>query len=98
MSDYFDPEKEKDTCLILHDAITPLTTLVVSEIKAILFHIYVTTIVKFQHNNYKNVFLQWNVFKTIVTFWRVKNKQKRFLKWAGGSSLFWTELQILGEA
>ena len=25
-------------------------------------------------------------------------KQKCFLKWAGGSSLFWTELQILGEA
>ena len=40
----------------------------------------------------------YNVFKTIVTFWRVKNKQKSFLKWAGGSSLFWTELQILEEA
>ena len=25
-------------------------------------------------------------------------KQKRFSKWAEGSSLFWTELQILGEA
>ena len=26
-------EKKKDTCLILHDAITPLITLLVSEIK-----------------------------------------------------------------
>ena len=25
-------------------------------------------------------------------------KQERFLKWAGGSSLFWTEVQILEEA
>ena len=25
--------KKKDTCLILHDAITPLTTLLVSELK-----------------------------------------------------------------
>ena len=33
MSDYLDPEKKKDTCLILHDAITPLNTLLVSEIK-----------------------------------------------------------------
>ena len=33
MSDYLDPEKKKDTCLILHDAITPLTTLLVFEIK-----------------------------------------------------------------
>ena len=30
---YLDPEKKKDTCLILHDAVTPLTTLLVSEIK-----------------------------------------------------------------
>ena len=30
---YFVPEKKKDTCLILHDAVTPLTTLLVSEIK-----------------------------------------------------------------
>ena len=29
----FDPEKKKDTCLILHCAVTPLTTLLVSEIK-----------------------------------------------------------------
>ena len=33
MSDYFDLEKTKDTCLILHDAVTPLTALLVSEIK-----------------------------------------------------------------
>ena len=30
---YCYPEKKKDTCLILHDAVTPLTTLLVSEIK-----------------------------------------------------------------
>ena len=39
-----------------------------------------------------------NVFKTIATFWRAKNKQKGFSKRAGVCSLFWTELQILGEA
>ena len=33
MSNYFDLEKKKDTCLILQDAVTPLTTLLVSEIK-----------------------------------------------------------------
>ena len=33
MSDYFDPEKKKDTCLILHNAVSPLTTLLVSEVK-----------------------------------------------------------------
>ena len=33
MSDYFDLQKKKDTCLILHDTLTPLTTLLVSEIK-----------------------------------------------------------------
>ena len=33
MSDYFDPQKKKDTCLIVHDALTLLTTLLVSEIK-----------------------------------------------------------------
>ena len=41
MSNYLDPEKKtiklerkkKDTFLILHDAVTPLTTLLVSEIK-----------------------------------------------------------------
>ena len=33
LSDYFDPQKKKDTCLIVHDALTPLTTLLVSEIK-----------------------------------------------------------------
>ena len=33
LSDNFYPEEKKDTCLILHDAITPLTTLLVSEIK-----------------------------------------------------------------
>ena len=32
-----------------------------------------------------------------VTFWRAKNEQKRFSKWARGSSLFWNEQQILGE-
>ena len=26
-------QKKKDTCLILHDAVTPLTTLLISEIK-----------------------------------------------------------------
>ena len=66
-------------------------------------------IVSHLRNNYRQILTQqlqkrfstmsfYNVFKTIVTFWRVKNKQKHFLKWAGGSSLFWTELQILGEA
>ena len=33
LSDYLDPQKKKDTCLILHDAVTPLTTLLASEIK-----------------------------------------------------------------
>ena len=33
MADYFDPEKKKDTCVLLHDAVTPLTTLLVSEIR-----------------------------------------------------------------
>ena len=33
LSDYFDPQKRKDTCVILHEALTPLTTLLVSEIK-----------------------------------------------------------------
>ena len=33
MSDYFDPEKKRDTCLMLHDSVTPLTILLVSEIK-----------------------------------------------------------------
>ena len=33
LSDYFDPQKKKDTCLILHDTLTPLTTLLVSKIK-----------------------------------------------------------------
>ena len=33
LSDYFDPEKKKDTCLTLHNVRTPLTTLLVSEIK-----------------------------------------------------------------
>ena len=37
---------------------------------------------------------KWNRF---VTFWRAKNEQKRFSKWVRGSSLFWNELQILGE-
>ena len=31
--DYLDPDKKKDTCLILHDVVTPLTKLLVSEIK-----------------------------------------------------------------
>ena len=35
LSDYFDPQKKKDTCLILHDPLTPLTTLYVSEIKMV---------------------------------------------------------------
>ena len=33
LSDNFYPEKKKDTCLILHDAVTLLTTLLGSEIK-----------------------------------------------------------------
>ena len=33
LCDNFYPEKKKDTCLILHDAVTLLTTLLVSEIK-----------------------------------------------------------------
>ena len=33
LSDNFYPEKKKDTCLILHHAVTLLTTLLVSEIK-----------------------------------------------------------------
>ena len=33
LSDYFDPQKKKDTYLTLHHALTPLTTLLVSEIK-----------------------------------------------------------------
>ena len=33
LSDYFDLQKKKDTCLILHDTLTPLTTLLVSEIR-----------------------------------------------------------------
>ena len=41
LSNYLDLErkqierKKKDTCLILHDAVTPLTTLLVSEIKMV---------------------------------------------------------------
>ena len=31
--DYLDPDKKKDTCLTLHDVVTPLTKLLVSEIK-----------------------------------------------------------------
>ena len=34
--------------------------------------------------------------KPLSPFEELKTKQRRFLKWAGGSSLFWTELQILG--
>ena len=33
LSNYLDPDKKKDTCLILHDVVTLLTTLLVSEIK-----------------------------------------------------------------
>ena len=33
LSNYFDLEKKKDTCLILHDVLTPLTTMLVFEIK-----------------------------------------------------------------
>ena len=33
LSDYFDPQKKKGTCLLLHDCLTPLTTLLASEIK-----------------------------------------------------------------
>ena len=33
MSDYLNPDKKKDTCVILHDVVTLLTTLLVSEIK-----------------------------------------------------------------
>ena len=35
LSHHFDPQKKKDTCLILHDPLTPLTTLYVSEIKMV---------------------------------------------------------------
>ena len=41
LSNYLDLErkqierKKKDTCLILHDAVTPLSTLLVSEIKMV---------------------------------------------------------------
>ena len=56
------------------------------------------------HNNYRHIVTKFSTmsfksaFKTIITFWRAGNKQKRFSKWARGSSLFWNELQILGEA
>ena len=33
VSDYFEPQKKKDTCVILHDGFTLLTTLLISEIK-----------------------------------------------------------------
>ena len=33
LSNYLDLDKKKDTCLILHDVVTLLTTLLVSEIK-----------------------------------------------------------------
>ena len=61
MSNYLDPEKKKierkkkDTCLILHDAVTLLTTLLVSEIKM------ATQIPRLKVSDVMQGFLWWSI-------------------------------------